>query len=83
MSQQPSGLIHESIFEYMWTLIVDIFICTIKSFYYLAEAIFLTLLPDKFRTKKVIYWLIKFKRSSISISSEVIDFAFKMKGIKN
>lgn len=50
---QHSGLIHDSIFEYIWSLIVDVLICSVKSFYYLLEAIFLTLLPDKFRKKKV------------------------------
>lgn len=50
---QQAGLINDNIFEYVWTLIVDVIICSVKSLYFLAETIFLTLLPDKFRTKKV------------------------------
>lgn len=52
MNQQP-GLIYDSLFEYIWTLVVDIAVCTAKSFYYILETIILTLCPDRFRKKKV------------------------------
>jgi hypothetical protein len=48
-----SGLISENSFEYYYTLVVDILIYTIKSVYFLLETIFLTLMPDRLRKKKV------------------------------
>lgn len=48
-----SGLIHDNLFDYFYTLIVDILIFTIKSIYFFAETIYLTILPNKLRKLKV------------------------------
>lgn len=47
------GLIHDNLFDYYWSLIVDVFVFMIKSIYFLAETIFLTILPNKLRNLKV------------------------------
>lgn len=47
------GLIYENPLEYVYTLLLDILVCTVKSIYFLLETIFLTLLPDRLRKKKV------------------------------
>lgn len=46
------GLIYDHPLEYLYTLVIDILVCTVKSFYFLLETIFLTLLPDRLRKKK-------------------------------
>jgi hypothetical protein len=47
------GLIHDNYFEYFYTLVVDVLIFVVKSLYFFAETIFLTVLPTKFRKLKV------------------------------
>lgn len=47
------GLIHDNVFDYVYTLVIDILIFTVKSIYFFAETVFLTLLPDKLRKMKV------------------------------
>lgn len=52
MNPNP-GLIHDNAFDYYCSLVVDVFIFLIKSFYFLAETIYLTILPNKLRNLKV------------------------------
>lgn len=47
------GLIHDNLFDYVYSLVIDILIFTIKSIYFFAETVFLTLLPDRLRKMKV------------------------------
>lgn len=47
------GLIHDNVFDYVYSLVIDILIFTIKSIYFFAETVFLTLLPDRLRKMKV------------------------------
>lgn len=47
------GLLHDNTIDYVWSLIVDTFIFIIKSIYFFAEMVFLTILPTRFRKLKV------------------------------
>lgn len=47
------GLIHDNAFDYVYSLVVDILIFIIKSMYFLAETVFLTILPNRLRKMKV------------------------------
>lgn len=47
------GLIHDNAFDYVYSLVVDILIFLIKSMYFLAETVFLTILPNRLRKMKV------------------------------
>lgn len=47
------GVIHENAFDYFYTLIVDVFIFMVKSIYFFAETLFLTILPHRLRNMKV------------------------------
>lgn len=47
------GLMHDNSVDYVYSLIVDVFIFMIKSIYFFAETVFLTLMPDSLRNKKV------------------------------
>lgn len=47
------GLIHDNLFDYVYSLVIDILIFTIKSIYFFGETVFLTLLPDRLRKMKV------------------------------
>lgn len=47
------GLIHDNMFDYAWSLICDLMIFMIKSIYFFAETVFLTLLPNRLRKMKV------------------------------
>lgn len=47
------GLIHENVVEYSFSLIADVLIFLIKSIYFFAETVFLTLLPNRLRKMKV------------------------------
>lgn len=47
------GLIHDNIFEYTYSLVVDLLIFIVKSIYFFAETVFLTILPNKLRKMKV------------------------------
>lgn len=49
------GLIHDNTFDYVYSLIFDIFVFMIKSIYFFAETVFLTVLPNQLRKKKVIW----------------------------
>lgn len=48
-----SGLIHDNLFDYVYSLIIDVLIFTVKAIYFFAETVFLTILPTRFRTLKV------------------------------
>jgi hypothetical protein len=47
------GLIHDNAVDYFCSLIVDTLIFLVKAIYFLGETVFLTLLPDRLRQKKV------------------------------
>lgn len=47
------GLIHDNAFDYVYSLVVDVLIFIIKSVYFLAETVFLTILPNRLRKMKV------------------------------
>jgi hypothetical protein len=57
-------MMYENPLEYIYSLIIDLLIFFVKSIYFLAETIYLTLLPDKFRKLKVIIYS-NFLKSSI------------------
>lgn len=46
-------LLYENLWEHIYSLFLDVIIFFVKSVYFIAESIYLTLLPDKFREKKV------------------------------
>lgn len=45
----------DNYFDYAISLIVDVFMFTMKSIFFLAETLYLTILPDKYRKMKVCY----------------------------
>lgn len=47
------GLLYTDYREHITNLAKDLFIFAIKSFLYICETIFLTLIPDRFRKLKV------------------------------
>lgn len=47
------GLLHENVVDYSCSLIADILIFMIKSIYFFAEMVFLTMLPNRLRKVKV------------------------------
>lgn len=47
------GLMHSNPVDYVYSLIVDVFIFLIKSIYFFAETVFLTITPYSLRSKKV------------------------------
>lgn len=49
------GTMYENRLEHFYTLFVDVFVFFAKSFIYILEALYLTLLPDRFRKHKVRY----------------------------
>lgn len=55
------GLIHDNFFDYVYSLVVDILIFIVKSIYFFAETVFLTILPNKLRKMKVSRCLIWFR----------------------
>lgn len=46
-------LLYESPWENFYSLVIDLLIFLIKSIYYIAESIYLTLLPNRLRKIKV------------------------------
>lgn len=46
-------LLYESPWERFYSLVIDLLIFLIKSIYYIAESIYLTLLPNRLRKIKV------------------------------
>lgn len=46
-------VMNDNYFDYVVSLIIDVFMFTIKSIFILAETLYLTLLPDRFRKMKV------------------------------
>lgn len=44
---------NDNYFDYVVSLIIDVFMFTVKSMFFLAETLYLTLLPDRFRKMKV------------------------------
>ena len=47
------GLIHDNLFDYVYSLIIDLFIFMLKAIYYFAETAILTVLPNRLRKMKV------------------------------
>lgn len=52
LKMQP-GLIDDNFWDYFCSLVVDVLIFVFKSIYFMAETVFLTILPDRFRKMKV------------------------------
>lgn len=47
-------VMNDNYFDYVVSLIIDVFMFTIKSIFIFAETLYLTLLPDRFRKLKVL-----------------------------
>lgn len=47
------GLIHDNLYDYFFSLIVDILVFTMKAIYFFVETAYLTILPNKLRKLKV------------------------------
>lgn len=47
------GLIHDNMFDYFYSLVVDMLVFMIKAIYFFIETAYLTILPNKLRKMKV------------------------------
>lgn len=60
------GLIHDNAFDYYYSLVVDVLIFIVKSIYFFAETVYLTLLPNKLRNLKVSLTFVRAEKSILS-----------------
>lgn len=69
------GLIHDNLFDYVYSLIIDLFIFMLKAIYYFAETAILTVLPNRLRKMKVGWvskWIIS-RSKKCNFKNQIIE----------